>query len=126
MRNIEFRVFDFFNKKVLYGEQIPKFGGGILESIRQLSGQNYELSQYTENHDIDGKRIYEKDIVEILGISTKKEFQFEYTKKGQGFVEYSSGIPSVKFLVDGEINILSLHDGKHDYRVIGNKIDAPN
>lgn len=126
MRVIEFRVFDLFNNKILYDEEIPKYGEGILESIRQLSGQNYELSQYTENHDIDGKKIYENDIVEILRISMKKEFKIEYTKKGQGFVKYFNGTPSVNFLVNGEIQNLSLQDGNHDYRIIGNKVEVPD
>lgn len=32
MREIEFRVFDLHDGKVLYGEQIPKKGNGLVES----------------------------------------------------------------------------------------------
>ncbi len=68
MREIEFRVFDLYEGEVLYGDQIPKKGEGLLDSIRQLSGQTYELSQYTEIEDLDGNKIYEGDIVEVLDI----------------------------------------------------------
>lgn len=58
MREIEFRVFDLHEGKVLYGNQIPKHGEGLLDSIRQFSGQSYELSQYTGIEDLDGEKIY--------------------------------------------------------------------
>lgn len=123
MREIEFRVFDLYDGKVLYGDQIPEYGEGLPQSIRQMSGQTYELSQYTENHDVDGNKIYEQDIVEVLAVDTKKNFQVEYTKVGEGSVNYYMGVPYVNYFVDGELNSLSLHDRQHDYRVIGNKIE---
>lgn len=74
MREIEFRVFDLHDGKVLYGEQIPKKGNGLVESIRQLSGQTYELSQYTEIRDVEGMKIYEGDILEVLSIGSVAKF----------------------------------------------------
>lgn len=59
-REIEFRVFDLYEKKVLYGKDIPIYGNGILESIKELSGQTYELSQFTEITDMNGIKIYNR------------------------------------------------------------------
>ena len=64
-RKIEFRVFDYLDKKVLYGQDIPIIAEGLNESIRRFSGQTYELSQYTEVLDRNGKKIYDKDIVDV-------------------------------------------------------------
>lgn len=125
MREIEFRVFDLHNGKVLYGEQIPKMGEGLIESIRRFSGQTYELSQYTEINDIDGKKIYEGDIVDILSIELPddEEFKVNYIKIGSGIVKYSVGIPSVTFVKEHELCYLSLDDKNHDFKVVGNRLE---
>lgn len=128
MREIEFRVLDLHDGKVLYGEQIPKKGEGLLESIRQLSGKSYELSQYTEINDINGNKIYEGDVVDILRIqlSRDEELEINYIKIGSGVVRYSVGVPSVTFTKEGSLCFLSLDDKKHDFKVIGNVIENKN
>lgn len=129
MRKLKFRVFDYHEGKVLYDNQIPVFGKGLLESLRLLSGQTYALSQYTDNLDIDGNEIYEGDIVEILDIVKKEnpnKFEFEYIKKAQGRVTYSFGAFRVQY-VDrmGQGYELSLTDRHHEFRIIGNDIEEP-
>lgn len=127
MREIEFRVFDLHDGKVLYGEQIPKKGNGLVESIRQLSGQTYELSQYTEIRDVEGIKIYEGDILEVLSIHmAEQEFSKKYTIEGTGILEYFLGEPSVSFYNNGEFKSISIHDMNHEFRVIGNRLENSN
>lgn len=124
MREIEFRVFDLHEGKVLYGEQISKKGDGLVESIRQLSGQTYELSQYTEIHDIEGIKIYEGDILEVLSINVaEQEFDTNHIVIGTGTLEYSLGNPSVSFYNNGEFESISIHDRNYEFRVIGNRLE---
>lgn len=125
MRKVEFRVFDLYEGKVLYDDQIPQKGEGLIESIRQLSGQTYELSQYTEINDINGNKIYEGDIVDILRIkiSDNEELKVNYNKIGSGVVEYSIGIPSVTFIKDHELCYLSLDDRNHEFKITGNRLE---
>ncbi|UJF16748.1 YopX family protein (plasmid) [Jeotgalibaca sp. MA1X17-3] len=122
MREIEFRVFDLYEGKVLYGDQIPKKGVGLLESIRQLSGNSYELSQYTEIADLEGKKIYEGDIVEVLDIKIIN-YEIHNNILGEGIVKYISGIPTVTFTNKGEIYTFSLNDREHEFRVTGNRLE---
>ncbi|MCG1010929.1 hypothetical protein J4760_12950 [Salinicoccus sp. ID82-1] len=125
-REIEFRVFDLCYKRVLYGKDIPIYREGLLESIRQFSGQTYELSQYTENKDMYGKKIYDGDIVEVFKIIID-EFDgpnpVEYTKFTKGLVEYYSGVPFIRYFKENGIELLHLNDGQYEIKVIGNRLE---
>lgn len=120
-RKIEFRVFDYLDKKVLYGQDIPIIAEGLNESIRQFSGQTYELSQYTEVLDRNGKKIYDKDIVDVFTIKTVGEYNTELTKIGTGLVKYYSGEPCINFKNNiGEIDSWRLHDQSIEIELVGN------
>lgn len=120
-RKIEFRVFDYLDKKVLYGQDIPIIAEGLNESIRQFSGQTYELSQYTEVLDRNGKKIYDKDIVDVFTIKTVGEYNTELTKIGTGLVKYYSGEPCINFKNNiGEIESWRLHDQSIEIELVGN------
>jgi len=125
MREVEFRVFDLHEGKVLYGNQIPKHGEGLLESIRQFSGQSYELSQYTGMTDLDGKKIYEGDIVDVLSIKIL-DYKVSYNKIGAGIVRYILGNPTVNFVSHDETYTFLLSDKKHEFRITGNRIENKN
>ena len=62
MREIKFRVWDTYNKKM-----IPKEGGFSLGSAdsEMVGGEDYPIMQYTGLHDKNGKEIYEGDILQI-------------------------------------------------------------
>ena len=122
MREIEFRVFDLHEGKVLYGNQIPKHGEGLLDSIRQFSGQSYELSQYTGIEDLDGEKIYEGDIVDVLSIKIL-DYKANYNKIGSGIVQYILGNPTVNFVSHDETYTFLLSDKKHEFRITGNRIE---
>ena len=122
MREIEFRVFDLHEGKVLYGNQIPKHGEGLLDSIRQFSGQSYELSQYTGIEDLDGEKIYEGDIVDVLSIKIL-DYKANYNKIGSGIVQYILGNPTVNFVSHDETYTFLLSDKKYEFRITGNRIE---
>ena len=120
-RKIEFRVFDYLDKKVLYGQDIPIIAEGLNESIRQFSGQTYELSQYTEVLDRNGKKIYDKDIVDVFTIKTVGEYNTELTNIGTGLVKYYAGEPCINFKNNiGEIESWRLHDQSIEIELVGN------
>lgn len=123
-RKIEFRVFDLYEKKVLYDDNIPILAEGLQESIRQFSGQTYELNQFTEVLDRNGTKIYDQDILDIFLISIKKDSDIEHIKISTGLVEYYGGEPWVKYRdQNGEIIILRLNDGDYELEVVGNRLE---
>ena len=66
MREIQFRVWDSYNKKM-----IPTEGGFSLGSAdsEMVGGPDYPVMQYTGLKDKNGKEVYESDIV--IGIYNK-------------------------------------------------------
>lgn len=123
-RKIEFRVLDLLENKVLYGDDIPILADGLQESIRQFSGQTYELNQFTEVLDRNGTKIYDQDILEVFLISIKEDSDIEHIKIATGLVEYYGGEPWVKYRdQNGEIMILRLNDGDYQLEVVGNRLE---
>lgn len=123
-RKIEFRVLDLVERKVLYGNNIPILAKGLQESIRQFSGQSYELSQFTEVLDRNGTKIYDQDILEVFLISIKEGSDIKHIKIAIGLVEYYGGEPWVKYRdQNGEIIILRLNDGEYEFEVVGNRLE---
>lgn len=125
-RTIEFRVFDLDNKKILYGDDIPDIitpPYNLREAIRRFSGQTYELSQYIEQKDINGKKIYEGDFVKILEPIDSSNYEIEYLDKGIGIVEYNMGTPSILFIKSNEPNLLYFSNLNFEIEVIGNYLE---
>lgn len=128
-RTIEFRVFDLNNEQVLYGDDIPDIitpPYNLKEAIRRFSGQTYELSQYIEQLDINGKKIYEGDFVKILEIKIVGNSDITYIEKEIGIVEYSMGIPSILFIKEKNPNQLYFTNQSYEFEVIGNYLENKN
>lgn len=128
-RTIEFRVFDLHNEIVLYGDDMPGISSppyNLTEAIRRFSGQTYALSQYIEQLDMNGKKVYEGDFVKILEPIFLQNFKTRYTDKDIGIVEYSMGIPSILFIKENEPTLLYFSDDNFEFEVIGNYLEDKN
>jgi len=81
MREIQFRVWDSYNKKM-----IPTEGGFSLGSAdsEMVGGPDYPVMQYTGLKDKNGKEIYEGDIIKLYP-SDKSGIQILWDEHIAGF-----------------------------------------
>lgn len=78
MREIKFRAWDKKEKKMYYDVQdtydfMINNGGCFEESFKDvLEYDNYVVMQYTNCYDINGKEIYEEDIIRLEGVDDRE------------------------------------------------------
>lgn len=122
--DIEIRVMDLYNGKVLYGNDIPIRGTGLLGSIAEFSGQTYEINLSTKVIDINKKTTFDQDIVSVYQLFSNDSFEINRRKVGEGKIEFNKGAYGT-YISDSEqgIKFVYLHESEYDFEVIGNRLE---
>lgn len=134
----KFRCYDTKNKKWLFGYDYPNLGGfnfpvgevmlgGELESIRLEDWDHIDSMQFTGIKDINGKEIYEGDVVRHNGYIKPKELEVRFLDGAFclgideiGISEISSWVTIRDAMVQARRNV-----GDLKLEIIGNKYDNP-
>lgn len=126
MREIKFRAWDKKQKKMLKWEQIQKSFNNYWWSHK--NNGNYILMQYTGINDVDGKEVYEGDIVKINAIVLREEDRWngktgEYM--GKKHVEVPLKVVKVvEWKIDG-FGLVNNNWIEWNFELIGNIYENP-
>lgn len=125
-REIKFRWYDSFNKKMVDDCFYGGDSKGVNDIIATFEG-DLELMQYTGLKDKNGKEIWEGDVVKWDGFYVKEAMvtdKFFGTREMQPIQVDKSGVNTVEFK-DGRFRIESIQLEMCDYEVIGNIYENP-
>lgn len=123
--DIDLRVMDLYEGKVLYGKDIPLYGEGLIDSIAQFSGQTYMINISTGVKDRKQIKIYAEDIVDVYKLSYEESSSTLRTEKlGGGIIRSYRGAYGVHISKGfHDMEFIFLHDDRYEFEVIGNKLE---
>ena len=95
-REIKFRIWNDYDKKMIYWNELLK---NNLANIFTIPSYDKWLMQYTGLHDKNGKEIYEGDIVQQFDIKENGIIEYKYGQFGIKCLGMFWDIPSTKIIV---------------------------
>lgn len=116
MRNIKFRAWDGDNQKMQYDFLISTHGS--IHCSNMLGGfdwEDWELMQFTGLKDIEGKDIFEKDIVQWIDSDGDGDERID-------IVKYK---PCLFYLCNSQHSVFSYSGKKMELKIIGNTYADP-
>ena len=126
-REIKFRVWNYDTKSWVHGpdEEVNLFGecillGGFMQKISLLELNKCEVSQFTGLKDVNGKEVYENDIIRICVSDDPEDLEWEL-----GTIHYTDGA----FWFDDDrpqLLIDFIEDDRLAAEVVGNKFENSN